>query len=98
MEMQVAGSIMERFSSGLLCKFRRTRGPAAMPRLTVIDPPPTTAMERLVGDYLDYHRGMGHSIRTTRDAYGYPLRTLLLPFSAAEGGEHPSPPPQRPPN
>jgi site-specific recombinase XerD len=59
-------------------------------KLTVIDPPPATAMERLVEDYLDYHRGMGHSIRTTRDAYGYPLRTLLLPFCAAEGVEQPS--------
>jgi site-specific recombinase XerD len=47
-------------------------------------------MERLVSDYLDYHRGMGHSIRTTRDAYGYPLRTLLLPFCAAEGIDQPS--------
>jgi integrase len=61
-----------------------------VPKLTVIDPPPATAMQRLVEDFLDYHRGMGHSIRTTRDAYGYPLRTLLLPFCAAEGVEQPS--------
>jgi site-specific recombinase XerD len=61
-----------------------------MPKLTVVDRPPVTAMERLVEDYLDHHRGMGHSIRTTRDAYGYPLRTLLLPFCAAEGVEKPS--------
>jgi site-specific recombinase XerD len=61
-----------------------------MPKLTVVDPPLATTMERLVEDYLDYHRGMGHSIRTTRDAYGYPLRTLFVPWCAAEGIERPS--------
>ena len=61
-----------------------------MPNLTVIDPPPATAMARLVEDFIDYHRGMGHSIRTTRDAYGYPLRTLFVPWRADQGIEHPS--------
>jgi integrase/recombinase XerD len=61
-----------------------------MPKLTVIDPPPATAMARLVEDFIDYHRGMGHSIRTTRDAYGYPLRTLFVPWCADQGVDRPS--------
>jgi hypothetical protein len=40
-----------------------------VPDLTVIDPPPATAMARPVEDFIDDHWGMGHSIRTTRDAY-----------------------------
>jgi integrase/recombinase XerD len=43
----------------------------------------------LVDDYLDYHRARGHSLKTIKDAYGYPLQKVLLPFCEAAGIRRP---------
>src|SRR5579859_625406 len=56
-----------------------------MPDLTLVQPAPATALERLVDDYLAHCRARGLSPATVNQAYRYPLRGILLPFCAREG-------------
>lgn len=44
-----------------------------------------TGLTRLVDEYLAACRARGLAIRTVREAYGYPLREVFLPFCAEEG-------------
>jgi integrase/recombinase XerD len=55
-----------------------------MPDLTLVQPTPATALERLVDDYLAHCRARGLSPSTVNQAYRYPLRGILLPFCATE--------------
>ena len=61
-----------------------------MPKLTVVEPKKPAAIERLIEDYLTHCRAKGHSIKTVKDAYGRPLRNILLPFCAEIGITEPS--------
>jgi integrase len=49
--------------------------------------PPSTALERLVDDYLNHCRARGLSPRTDSQ-YSYPLRQVFLPWCSNEGIEH----------
>ena len=49
----------------------------------------TNRLERLVDEYLAACRARGLAIRTVREAYGYPLHEVFLPFCAEEGIEEP---------
>jgi integrase/recombinase XerD len=49
----------------------------------------STALERLVEEYLAACRARGLAIRTVREAYRYPLHEVFLPFCAQEGIEEP---------
>jgi integrase len=46
---------------------------------------PTASLHRLVEDYLVDCRARGLSPKTLRDAYGYPLRQVLLPWCEEHG-------------
>ena len=48
-----------------------------------------SGLERLVEEYLAACRARGLAIRTVREAYGYPLHEVFLPFCAQEGIEEP---------
>jgi hypothetical protein len=45
----------------------------------------TDAVARQVEDFLVWCRGRGLSPKTWRDAYGYPLRAVLVPYCQREG-------------
>lgn len=47
-------------------------------------------LDRLVDECLSACRARGLSIRTVREAYGYPLREVFLPFCRSEGIRNPS--------
>jgi len=49
----------------------------------------TTALGRLIEEYLAACRARGLAIRTVREAYRYPLVEVFLPFCAEEGIEEP---------
>jgi site-specific recombinase XerD len=53
-------------------------------KLAVVAPTPTTALQRLVEDFLAHCRAKGNSPKTM-EAYSYPLRGIFLPFCAKEG-------------
>jgi integrase len=61
-----------------------------MGRLKVVEAPPASRLERLVEEYLTACRARGLSPRTVREAYGYPLREVFLPFCRAEGATEPA--------
>ena len=50
-----------------------------MPKLTVLDPQPSTALTRLVDDYLAGRRAEGLSRKTVAN-YELALRRVLLPW------------------
>jgi site-specific recombinase XerD len=56
----------------------------AVPRMTVVQPGPSTGLERAVEDYLSSCRARGLSPRTMT-AYGNPLRRVFLPWCAGQG-------------
>jgi integrase/recombinase XerD len=56
--------------------------------LTVVANRPS-ALSRLVEDYLAHCRAAGLSPKTIRHAYGYPLRSVFLPWCAAHEVERP---------
>lgn len=58
-----------------------------MPDLTVVKPQGASALARLVDDYLAACRARGLAPRTIKEAYGYPLRRVFLPFCAEQGVE-----------
>ena len=62
----------------------------AVSGLTVVPPKPSTKLSRLVEEYLTSCRARGLSPRTVKEAYGYPLREVFLPFCAEEGISDPS--------
>jgi hypothetical protein len=45
----------------------------------------TSSLQRLVEDYLADCRARGLSPKTLRDAYGYPLHKVLLPWCEEQG-------------
>lgn len=53
-----------------------------MPRVAVVR---TSPLAVLVDDYLAACRARGLSRNTVDNSYGYPLRTLLLPFCEEQG-------------
>jgi site-specific recombinase XerD len=61
-----------------------------MATLKVVKPTAPPLIETLVDDYLNHCRAEGKSVKTVQDAYGYPLRRILLPFLAAEGVTEPT--------
>jgi integrase/recombinase XerD len=54
-------------------------------RRTVTPDRPPSALAPLVDDYLASCRARGLSPKTVKDAYGYPLRSVFLPFCEREG-------------
>ncbi len=52
-----------------------------MPKLTVVEAKPSQ-LSRQVEDYLAHCRAAGLSPKTIRHAYGYPLRSVFLPWCA----------------
>src|SRR5215472_16233511 len=56
-----------------------------MPDLKVVEPAKPTTLEGLVEDYLASCRARGLSPKTIRDNYGYALKSVFLPWAAAEG-------------
>jgi integrase/recombinase XerD len=61
-----------------------------MPRkLTVVKPRVDPAIATLVDDYLTACRARGLSPKTVNEGYGYPLRSVFLPFCAAQGIREP---------
>lgn len=54
------------------------------PKLVKLAAPPS-ALEKLVDDYLASCRASGLSPKTIKFSYGYPLRSVLLPWSAQQG-------------
>ena len=61
-----------------------------MPDLKVLEPPPSTALERLVDDYLAACRARGLSPKTVKFVYAYVLKQVFLPFCKREGVEEPA--------
>ncbi len=61
-----------------------------MAKLSVVKPVAPTAIEPLVDDYLAHCRASGHSMKTIKDAYGRPLRNIMLPFLAEQKITKPS--------
>jgi integrase/recombinase XerD len=57
---------------------------SSVAKLTVVKPAEPTAIARLIDDYLAHCRASGHSMKTIKDAYGRPLRNILLPFLAEQ--------------
>ena len=60
-----------------------------MPELTVVEPRETTAVDRLVDDYLASCRARGLSPKTVKFVYAYVLRSVFLPFCRREGVKQP---------
>jgi len=60
-----------------------------MPELTLVDSQETTALDRLVDDYLASCRARGLSPKTVRFVYAYALRSVFLPFCRREGVAQP---------
>lgn len=56
-----------------------------MANLKVVEAPPASKLERLVEEYLASCRARGLSLRTVKEAYGYPLREVFLPFCREQG-------------
>ena len=57
-----------------------------MPDLTVVRPSgPPTALEQLVDDYLMACRAKGLAPNTITNSYGYPLRSIFLPWCSDRG-------------
>ncbi|MEO8897972.1 MAG: tyrosine-type recombinase/integrase [Candidatus Dormibacter sp.] len=56
-----------------------------MSRLTAIPATTETPLARLVDDYLASCRARGLSPKTVKDAYGYPLQQVFLPFCERQG-------------
>ena len=54
------------------------------PKLVKLAAPPS-ALEKLVDDYLTSCRAAGLSPRTIKFSYGYPLRSVLLPWCSQQG-------------
>src|SRR5438874_11536049 len=61
-----------------------------MAKLTVVEPAGPTAVAQLVEEYLDHCRAKGLSPRTVKTSYGYPLRSVLLPWCGREGITQPN--------
>jgi len=61
-----------------------------MPNLKVLEPPRSTALERLVDDYLVACRARGLSSKTVKFVYAYVLKQVFLPFCKREGAEAPA--------
>jgi len=62
-----------------------------MPRkLTVVKPRTDPAIASLVDEYLTSCRARGLSPKTVNEGYGYPLRSVFLPFCAAQRINEPS--------
>jgi len=59
-----------------------------MPDLTLVKTQPS-GLARLVEDYLAHCRAAGLSPKTIRHAYGYPLRSVFLPWCAERSVEKP---------
>lgn len=60
-----------------------------MPKLNIVKDH-TAPMARWVEDYLAACRSRGVKPSTIRDAYGFPLRSIFLPWCEREGITHPS--------
>lgn len=54
-------------------------------KLKVVPEAPASPLRQLVEEYLASCRARGLSPRTVREAYGYPLHEVFLPFCAREG-------------
>jgi integrase/recombinase XerD len=61
-----------------------------LPRLRVVEKPASSAIAKLVEDYLTNCRARGLSYKTIDDAYGRPLKHVFLPFCAREGITEPA--------
>ena len=56
-----------------------------MSELRVVEPAKPTTLEGLVEDHLASCRARGLSPKTIRDNYGYAVKSMFLPWPAAEG-------------
>jgi len=56
-----------------------------MAKLTLVPGAKPTPLARLVDDYLAHCQAKNLSPNTIKNAYGYPLRGILLPFAEAQG-------------
>lgn len=60
-----------------------------MPELTLVEPRDSTALDRLVDDYLASCRARGLSPKTVKFVYAYVLMSVFLPFCRREGVKQP---------
>lgn len=56
-----------------------------MARIAVVAPPPASALHQLVDDYLMACRARGLAPGTVHNSYGYPLRSIFVPWCDANG-------------
>jgi integrase len=61
----------------------------AVAKVTVVQPAPSSRLQRLVDDYLMECRARGLAPATIHNSYGYPLRSIFLPWCARNGIETP---------
>lgn len=60
-----------------------------MAKVTVVEPAPSSRLTRLVDDYLMECRARGLAPSTIHNSYGYPLRSIFLPWCADNDIETP---------